>query len=110
MKVSNKMASIGKTNGRRNSVMNDVNDVVCRGILSVVERRSNGNWLGTMTELVTALNRVLSKRQRTFLPGSPGALRVTINNVANRLRNRGIGVRFGRTTDHTRTRYVRFAQ
>ncbi len=104
------MASISKTNGRRSSVTNSVNDIVCRGISSIMERHNVSTWTGTMTELTTALNRVLSKRQRTLLPGSPGALRVVINSVVNRLRNRGIGVRFGRTSDHTRTRFVRFAR
>jgi hypothetical protein len=86
---------------------NETNEVIFRGVTSVIEQ-SGGIWKGTMTNLTTALNRVLSQRQRTLLPGSPGALRVVINRIANRLRNRGIGVRFGRTTDHTRTRYVRF--
>lgn len=101
------MASNSKTIARRNT---EVNNIIYRGISSIVERQSVGTWIGTMSELTTALNRVLSKRQRTLLPGSPGALRVRINSVVNRLRNRGIGVRFGRTTDHARTRFVRFAQ
>ena|ERR1700722_17010328 len=104
------MASTSKTSARKNTTINSVTDVVFRGITSVVTKQAKGNWIGTMTELTTALNRVLSKKQRTLLPGSPGALRITINNVVNRLRNRGIGVKFGRTTDHTRTRFVRFAQ
>ena len=103
------MASNSKTNGRRISATNNVNDIVLRSISSVVEKQTDGIWIGTMTELSTALNRVLSKKQRTMLPGSPGALRVVINRVVNRLRNSGIGVRFIRTTDHARTRLVRFA-
>lgn len=93
-----------------NNRVSIVDDVIFRGINSIVERQAEGTWIGTMSELNTALNRVLSKKQRTLLPGSPGALRVVINRLANRIRNRGIGVRFGRTTDHSRTRYVRFAQ
>lgn len=89
---------------------NEVNEVIFRGITSVMEAQSGSKWTGTMTNLTTALNRVLSKRQRTLLPGSPGALRVVINRVVNRLRNRGIGVKFARTTDHARTRYVRFTR
>lgn len=104
------MAFKSKTNGRRNTVTNNVNDIVFRGISSIVEGQFLSTWTGTMTELTTALNRVLSKRQRTLLPGSPGALRVVINSVVNRLRNRGIGVRFGRTSDHARTRFVKFAR
>jgi len=87
---------------------NNVEEIVLRGIVSVMENRSV--WVGTMTNLTTALNRVLSKHQRTVLPNSPSALRLVINRVINRLRNRGVGVRFGRSTDHARTRYVRFAR
>jgi hypothetical protein len=103
------MASLSRRSNR-NAVSNNINDVVVRGIESIVERQTRGTWIGTMSGLNTALNRVLSQRQRTLLPGSPGALRVVINRVANRIRSRGIGVRFGRTTDHSRTRFVRFAQ
>ena len=89
-------------------MIRDVDDIVFRGVTSIMEGQSGGRWTGTMTSLKTALNRVSSRRQRETLPGSASALRVVINRVTNRLRNRGIGVRFGRTTDHTRTRYVRF--
>jgi len=92
------------------SRVSEVDSVIIRGVNSIVERQARGTWIGTMSDLNTALNRVLSQRQRTLLPGSPGALRVVINRVANRIRSRGIGVRFGRTTDHSRTRFVRFAQ
>lgn len=88
----------------------DVDELVFTKINTVLSGQSGSRWTGTMTNLMTAINRVASKRQRTYLPGSPGALRVVINRIANRLRNRGIGVRFGRTTDHARTRYVRFTQ
>lgn len=87
---------------------NNINDIVFRGIVSVVQGQSGSNWTGTMTNLTTALNRVLSKRQRGLLPRSPAALRVVINRVINRLRNRGVSVKFTRSTDHSRTRYVRF--
>jgi hypothetical protein len=89
---------------------NNVDELVFRGIMSMTESQSTSSWTGTMTRLTSALNRVLSKRQRTFLPGSPSALRLVINRVANRLRSGGVGVRFGRTTDHSRTRFVRFTR
>lgn len=101
------MASTSKANVRKN-VVNNVDEIVVRGITAVVS--VGDTWVGSMTDLSTALRRVSSKRQRTALPGSPAALRVVINRVVNRLRNRGVGVRFGRTTDHTRTRFVRFAR
>jgi hypothetical protein len=98
------MASTSKTNVRKNNV----DEIVVRGITTVV---SVGNtWTGSMTDLSAALRRVSSKHQRTVLPGSPAALRVVINRVVNRLRNRGVSIRFGRTTDHARTRFVRFSR
>lgn len=101
------MASTSKTNVRKSNV-SDVNEIVVRGITAVV---ANGNaWVGSMTDLAAAIKRVSSKRQRTLLPGSPSALRVVINRVINRIRNRGVSVRFGRTTDHTRTRFVKFSR
>lgn len=101
------MAYKRKIINRRSPAINDIDGIIFRGVISMVEGRES-NWKGTMSELASALNRVLSKKQRTQLPGSPSALRVVVNRVVNRLRNRGIGVRFGRTTDHARTRFVRF--
>jgi len=101
------MALKSKINNRRNA---SVDDMIFRGVSSIMDSYSSDIWIGTMTELTTALNRVLSKNQRVVSPKSPAALRVVINRVINRLRNRGIGVRFGRTSDHSRTRFVRFAQ
>lgn len=103
------MASNSKVSSRKNAAINNVDDVVFRGIATVVDQEVESAWVGTMSNLTSALNRVLSKKQRTTLPRSPGALRVVINRVVNRLRNRGIGVKFGRTSDHMRTRFVRFA-
>ena len=88
----------------------DVNELVFTKMFVVLENQSGSNWTGTMSKLMTALNKVSSKNQREILPGSPGALRIVINRIANRLRNRGIGVRFARTTDHARTRFVRFTR
>jgi uncharacterized protein len=103
------MASNSKVSSRKSAAINNVDDVVFRGIATVVDQEVESAWVGTMSNLTSALNRVLSKKQRTTLPRSPGALRIVINRVVNRLRNRGIGVKFGRTSDHMRTRFVRFA-
>lgn len=100
------MALNSKTNGRRITATNNVDDIVFRSVSSIVERQDV--WMGTMTELSAAINRVASKRQRTILPGSPSALRIVINRVINRLRNRGVSVKFIRSSDHGRTRLVRF--
>jgi hypothetical protein len=98
------------SNNRNNSQQtNSVDEVVLQGILSVVNS-PDSTWIGTMTNLTNSLTRVIDKSQRAQLPGSPSALRLVINRVANRIRTRGISVRFGRTTDHKRTRFVRFAR
>jgi hypothetical protein len=87
-----------------------IDDVVFGSVLSFLDRQNVRTWTGTMTDLSTGLVRVSGKKISSVLPGSPSALRVVLNRVVNRLRNRKIGVRFGRTTDHTRTRYVRFTR
>lgn len=88
----------------------NVNDVVFNSVLNFLDRQNVNVWTGTMTELSSGLIRVSGKKISSVLPGSPSALRVVLNRVVNRLRNRKVGVRFGRTTDHTRTRYVRFTR
>ena len=101
------MASRSKTNVQVNSV----ESVVFNGVMSVVSGvRKGRSWTGTMTDLQSALVSQLSRKESSVLPGSPSALRVVLNRVVNRLRNRSVSVKFGRTTDHTRTRYVRFAR
>ena len=88
-----------------------VNDLVLGNILSVMDM--NRSWSGTMTDLndlFLDLAGRSSRRLAKSLPKSPSALRVVINRVANRLRTRGISVKFGRTTDHSRTRFVRFSR
>lgn len=91
----------------KNKVSN-VNDIVVQGVTSIV--RKGSSWTGTMTALTTALTKKLGKKQSVSLPGSPAALRVVVNRVIRRLRSNGIAVQFGRTTDHNRTRFVKFAR
>ena len=87
-----------------------VDEAVMTGVLSIINGNNARTWTGTMTELNSILKKVLGRRQSQVLPGSPGALRIVLNRVVNRLRNRRIGVRFARTTDHTRTRFVKFSR
>ena len=87
-----------------------VDETVLNGVLSIINGNNARTWTGTMTELNSILKKVLGRRQSQVLPGSPGALRIVLNRVVNRLRNRRIGVRFARTTDHTRTRFVKFSR
>ena len=94
-----------------NSKTNLVDNVVLEGIVkSVKDNTVTNQWRGTMTELDSTLVKTFDKNRAKInnLPGSPSALRVVLNRIANRLRTRGISVKFGRTNDPTRTRFVKF--
>jgi len=95
----------------KNSTVTSVETVVLNGVSQVLRSVRKGRpWTGTMTELNSALVSVLGRRAAASLPGSPSALRVVLNRVVRRLRSNGVSVRFGRTTDHARTRYVSFTR
>lgn len=104
------MAYNSKKNVRRSSMLQvypfKLDDAIIRGILNVISNTKI--WTGTMTNLKNELVRQLGKNKA--LPRSPSALRMVLNRVVYRLRTRGVSVKFGRTTDHARTRYVRFAR
>lgn len=105
------MASNSKKVVRRTTTETSVDSVVFSGIVSVVKGMRKGTiWTGTMTELNSALVSTLGRKNSNILPGSPSALRVVLNRVVSRLRNNKVSVKFGRTTDHSRTRYVKFSR
>jgi len=87
----------------------DVHDVVLNGVLSVINSGTDHQWRGTMTDLNRAIVKTLGKKISPTLPRSPSSLRVTLNRVVNRLRVRGVKVRFGRTPGYMRTRFVEFS-
>lgn len=93
-----------------NSKINSVDNIVLESILNTLEGANLHKWQGTMSELKLKLFLGLTKSKRSNLPGSPSALRVVINRIVNRLRTRGVSVKFGRTNDRTRTRFVKFAR
>lgn len=95
------------SNSKKN---NAVDDMIFNGLSSVLDKHNENIWIGTMTNLMNSLNKVFNKKQKAICPKSPAALRIIINKIINRLRNRGIGVKFGRTSDHNRTRFVKFTQ
>lgn len=72
-------------------------------IISLVDRE--GGWQGTMTQLRSAIGYGRSKSLT-----NPSMVRRVVNTVANSLRRSGVSVKFGRTTDHMRTRFVSFSQ
>lgn len=92
-----------------NSKTVSVDDLVLNGVLEVLSTEDS-SWTGTMTDLNSRLVKVLGKPLAKQLPGSPSALRVVLNRVVNRLRNRKVSVKFNRSNDHVRTRYVRFTR
>ena len=58
-----------------------------------------------MTQLRKQVSKLVGN---TAVPGSPSAMRVTVNNILSRIRRAGVSVKFGRSSDSTRTRYVKF--
>lgn len=105
------MVSKSKTKVSRSATKINVDDVVFNGVSAMVSRvRKGKSWTGTMTDLNAGLVSTLGTKSSSTLPGSPSALRTVLNRVVNRLRNRKISVKFGRTTDHNRTRYVKFSR
>jgi hypothetical protein len=91
------------TYNQEEMTVNQVENTLVNGVVSVVSRRTTP-WVGTITEL----NNVLVKKFGTVenWPRSASALRVSLNKVVNRIRNKGVSIRFMRSTDHNRTRLV----
>lgn len=92
----------------QNNVQLNSDDVVVDGVLSVLDSQKSNIWVGTMTQLGNAVERLLSTQEKNQLPKSPISLRIALNRVVNRLRSRGIGVQFGRSADHFSQRVVQF--
>ncbi len=88
-----------------NTVSSD--DLIVSSILKMLQSSDSTPWIGTMTELKLELASILGKKESKMLPGSASALRVSLNRVINRLRSRKVSIKFGRTPDHMRTRFVK---
>lgn len=97
-------------NSKKNDSVIDSGDLVLEGVLTLLKNNNSQGWTGTMTELGDSLYSVLDKRKTLALPKSPSTLRVTMNKLVNRLRSRGIVIKFGRTPDSHRTRFVTLRQ
>lgn len=78
-------------------------------IVSLLSKR-NGHWSGSMTDLDHAITSGLNKQATSNWPTTPSVLRRVVNTVVNRLRSRGISVKFRRTPDHERRRLVEFTR
>lgn len=97
-------------NSKKSDELVDSNNLVLEGVLTLLKNNNEHKWTGTMTELGDSLYLVLDKRKTLALPKSPSYLRVTMNKLVNRLRARGIVIKFGRTPDSHRTRFVTLRQ
>jgi molybdopterin biosynthesis enzyme MoaB len=82
----------------------NTDEIVLKGVLNLLEK--NHYWKGTMTSLGKEIAKGVNRKYLVLLPGSPSALRIVINRIVNRLRNRKVRVKFSRTPDKIRTRYV----
>ncbi len=102
------MATNNKSNRGQSVVESDVSTLILNGVLTVVKSTKKSSWVGTMTDLNSALVKVLGRSSSKLLPKSPSALRVALNKTLTRLRNRSVSVKFSRSSDHARTRYVEF--
>jgi hypothetical protein len=88
-----------------NSNKNETDNTVLTNVLSVISKSKNHTWTGTMTDLQVAM---CKKSVNGNLPKSASSLRMVLNRIINRLRSRGVSVKFGRTPDAMRTRFVEF--
>lgn len=107
--MSNKSKSSNATQNTKMNIDRDLFTTVQTRILSLLDRR-NGQWNGTMTELNYAITSGLRRAVPANWPKTPSVLRRVINTVVPSLRKSGVSVQFGRTTDHSRTRFVSFDQ
>lgn len=101
-KTSKTIRTVRKTNNTtRPNIDRTVVQSIKQQVITLLDTAKNGQWIGTMTDL--------SGKIRTGIR-SPSYLRRVLNVAVPSIRNAGVSVKFGRTTDHSRTRYVRFIQ
>lgn len=103
-KRSSKRASVTAT--KTTSV--NLDSVFLAGVERLLRNKSS-SWTGSMTELETSLRKVV-RRQNVSWPSNPRAMRATVDRLLPNLRKAGVKVRFGRTNDHNRKRFVEFGR
>ncbi len=102
-KLTKKRKTKSMNNRSYNSNKNTADNIVLNAVLKTI---NNGSFQGTMTSLSKQISKNVNKEEVNSLPRSPSSLRQTINRIVNRLRARGISVKFSRTTDHAHARIV----
>ena len=94
-------------NNSKNTQKVTSDELVFRTVKHVVS--TNNAWVGTMTDLISEVSKIkLTKEEKSLMPKSPSSFRLTLNKVINRLRNKGISIKFTRGSDYNRTRFVKF--
>ena len=88
------------------NIDNTMTETVRTRIMDLLDREE-GSWTGTITQLRNAIGFSRSKRTVTT---NPSIFRRVVNTVAYSLRKEGVSVKFGRGTDHNRTRFVSLIQ
>lgn len=73
------------------SVLENENDVRIADTIVTIAK-SNGGWEGTLTDLLSDLEKVIPE----LVPGSASSLRTTVNRVAKRIRAKHVSVSFVR--------------
>lgn len=101
--------STKKTRPAKMNVDRNLVETIQTRIVTLLGKK-NGSWNGTMTELNRAITSGLRRAETLNWPKTPSVLRRVINTVVPSLRKSGVSVQFGRTSDHTRTRFVSFSQ
>lgn len=94
---------------KRASTTGNLQTVFLSGVVRLLARTKTSQWSGSMTELETSLRKVV-RRQNIVWPSNPRATRAVVDRILPELKKLGVKVRFGRTSDHHRKRFVEFGR
>jgi hypothetical protein len=86
----------------------NLDSVFVSGVARLLRNKAS-TWTGSMTELEASLRKVV-RRQNVSWPSNPRAMRATVDRLLPDLKKAGVKVRFGRTNDHNRKRFVEFGR
>jgi len=109
LNVTRKTVRPGRT-PVRGSVSADIDTAILDGVVRLSNRAVGKTpWSGSMTELEVALRKII-RRSVSNWPQNPRAMRASLDRVVTKLRRLGVKTRFGRTSDHSRKRFVEFTR
>lgn len=106
--MKKKSTTAKKTIRSKMNISKEFNQEIQNRIRKVLSR-NQGVWVGTMSELNIAITTGIRKSEyNSFWPKTPSVMRRVINTMIPSLSHSGVRTTFGRTTDHSRTRFVCF--